>query len=116
MLYTTGSLLFYQCDTESGSSGSPVFKVTDNTMKVVAVHRGERSAKKGISGVNIGSRVSSILDHIKTGKLGHSKTTLEMSPYIICDLFYVVPTPEEVKLLEEVKLKKLITRAHLEGI
>ena len=32
---------------------------------------------------------------------------------IICDL---EPTPEDVRLLEEIRLKKLITSTHMQGI
>ena len=58
----------------------------------MAVHRGERTAKKEFSGVNIGSRVPSILNHIKTGDLGHSKFILNSWDYysmvcVICSPF-----------------------------
>jgi len=68
-----------------------VFKVIDNVLKLVAVHRGERTAKKGFNGVNIGSRVPSILNHIKTGDLGHSKFILNSCDYYgMCHLFPVL--------------------------
>jgi len=70
-------------------------------------------AKEGFSGVNIGSRVPSILNHMKTGNMGHSKFTFDGSDYYSsCS---IVPTPKDVKLLEELKLKKPFAGTHMQG-
>ena len=40
LLIFTGFLMLYDCCTFNGSSGSPVVKVVDGKLQVVAVHRG----------------------------------------------------------------------------
>ena len=54
----TGSLVYYQCETHNGSSGSPVMKVVNGTLQVVALHRG--CEKKYL---NYGSLFAAVLKH-----------------------------------------------------
>ena len=63
----TGPLLFYECDTEEGSSGAPVIKEVNNDLKVVAVHRGKSAGE-----FNFGTHMSSILKHATKGILEQS--------------------------------------------
>ena len=73
--FCIGSLLFYQCDTDAGSSGSPVFKEVNGELKIVALHRGGRDPRQGSSGYNIGSLMSVIINHIVGGSYNdHSKS------------------------------------------
>ena len=53
-----GFLVFYGCATYKGSSGSPVLKVVDGTLKVVALHRGCQAKY-----LNYGSLFSEVLFH-----------------------------------------------------
>ncbi|MEX2233633.1 MAG: trypsin-like peptidase domain-containing protein [Cyclobacteriaceae bacterium] len=66
---SNASELQYFTDTESGSSGSPVF---DDKWRVVALHRGSvfvnnvQFQGKNTAFVNIGTHINSILSHMKT--------------------------------------------------
>ena len=57
-IYFAGFFVFYGCATCEGSSGSPVLKVVDGKLKVVALHRacGEKN-------LNYGSLFSAVLSH-----------------------------------------------------
>lgn len=51
--------MYYQCDTYNGSSGSPVMKVVNRKLQVVALHRGcERKH------LNYGSLFAAVLKHV----------------------------------------------------
>ena len=50
--------MFYGCATYKGSSGSPVLKVVDGTLKVVALNRGCQAKY-----LNYGSLFSEVLFH-----------------------------------------------------
>ena len=50
--------MFYGCATYKGSSGSPVMKVVDRTLRVVALHRGCQAKY-----LNYGSLFSEVLFH-----------------------------------------------------
>lgn len=50
--------MFYGCATCGGSSGSPVLKVVDGELRVVAVHRGYLQGF-----LNFGTCFSAILSH-----------------------------------------------------
>lgn len=73
--HLTGSLIFYQRDTEGGSSGSPVFKEVNNVPKIVTVHRGG-CGNNETSGANIGSCVSAIIHHITIREVSYSMVTV----------------------------------------
>ena len=48
----SGPYLYYQCATEKGSLGSPVFKEIDGELRIVALHQGTRGG--GPSGHTFG--------------------------------------------------------------
>ena len=58
MLFTSGFLLLYDCETYGGSSGSPVVKVVNGKLQVVGLHRGIIENK-----YNFGSLLTAILSH-----------------------------------------------------
>ena len=51
-VYTIGFFVYYGCKTLKGSSGSPILKVVDGKLRVVAIHNGaadlSESRKYGI--------------------------------------------------------------------
>ena len=51
--------MYYGCATYEGSSGSPVLKIVDGKLRVVALHRASVQEKN----LHYGSLFSSILDH-----------------------------------------------------
>jgi len=56
-------LLFYLCDTEGGSSGSPIVKTADeNHRYIIGLHRGYISIGKKL--FNYGSSMNAIVNHI----------------------------------------------------
>ena len=57
-------LLLYQCTTDYGSSGSPVFKEVDGELKVVALHRGGQETGDKWLGYNCGTLIKEILNHL----------------------------------------------------
>jgi len=61
-MFVAEPLLFYECDTDKGSSGAPVIKEVNNQLELVAVHRAN-----SFCDFNCGSLVSSILHHVTTG-------------------------------------------------
>jgi len=73
-----GPLVFYDCDTEEGSSGAPVLKVEDNQLKIVAVHRG-----KSPGNVNYGSLMYSILQHVATGRFDQPRNCRKLCQTIV---------------------------------
>ena len=82
--FAIGSLLFYQCDTDAGSSGSPVFKEVNGELKIVALHRGGRDPRQGSSGYNIGSLMSAILSHVNSSSYdNHSESCDHRSKHCV---------------------------------
>ena len=57
--------MFYACDTDVGSSGAPVFKVVNEELKLVALHR----AYWGVNNFNFGTLITKVIEHIKNGGL-----------------------------------------------
>ena len=55
--------MFYACDTDVGSSGAPVFKVVNEELKLVALHR----AYWGDNKFNFGTLITKVIEHIKNG-------------------------------------------------
>jgi len=55
LCYFTEHLLLYECETEQGSSGSPILKATKDGLKIVGLHRG------GCEDYNYGSKFSEII-------------------------------------------------------
>ena len=51
----------YECGTERGSSGSPILKEDNGSLRIVGLHRGGFNKKKDQMGYNYGSQFSEIL-------------------------------------------------------
>ena len=56
--------MLYQAGTEPGSSGSPVLKVVDRHLVIVALHKGGKDKAEGHLGYNYGSHFSEILKSV----------------------------------------------------
>ena len=66
-VFFTEYLLIYICDTESGSSGSPLIKTTDDGHhQVIALHR--KYVKLDGDTYNCGTLICTIIDHILDNK------------------------------------------------
>ena len=58
-----GHLLFYACDTGCGSSGAPVFKVVNEQVQLIALHRGYWENRN----FNFGTLITKVIEHVKNG-------------------------------------------------
>ena len=58
-----GHLLFYSCDTDGGSSGAPVFKVVNEQVQLIALHR----ASWVKNNFNFGTLITKVIEHVKNG-------------------------------------------------
>lgn len=106
--FISGALMFYQCDTQYGSSGAPVFKEVDGILNIVAVHRAECFPTENYDGFNTGTCIDSIIDHVRNGQIGHSKFVYAQQFYPFNTLFFIVPTIQEANECKEQKLKKIL--------
>lgn len=58
--YTTGFYIYHGCETFQGSSGSPILKVVNGNLRVVALHRGGVTAN-----LKYGTDFKAVLHHTK---------------------------------------------------
>lgn len=78
-------LLCYLCDTEEGSSGSPLVKTMPNGHRhVIALHRGSFKLHANGNNYNYGSLMSAIIDHIQGKKPNYCEcyTNYTLSCYL----------------------------------
>ena len=61
-------MLVYRCGTDPGSSGGPIFKIVDEDLVIVGLHRGgleDNWVTKGSRGFNYGTHFSDIIRNIE---------------------------------------------------
>jgi len=88
-------MLFYLCDTEGGSSGSPLVKTAANDHRhVIALHRGWLKLRG--NSFNYGTMMSTIVDDIE-GKHSNYCKYYAAAPFnVIYGLYFVVNDENDI--------------------